>query len=98
MKKFKPIKGVNSRKRAEKFLKTNYFDYNSFEIVLDYDQYEKICPMTMQECKSFKCAAWIHAEVFLSNRGRMHMKDSIYDIRPGRCNSPLITGKLELKK
>lgn len=89
MKKYKPIKGVTSKKMAEKFLKSNLKRLN---------EHPKLCPLLDKSCVDLYCAAWKPAEVYLSNPGRMIEEQSVYDIRLGRCISPLITGKMEYSK
>jgi len=87
--KYKPTQGTTSKARAKKHLDKFFIDYNTVDIK---------CPLTGELCNGFKCAAWEKATVYLSNRGRMRSEDSIYDVRPGLCRSPVITGVIKVLK
>jgi hypothetical protein len=82
-KKYEPVQGTNSKKRAEKYLEAHIEEYNSDA---------RICPIIVEKCLGDQCVAWNSAEVYLSNPGRVHEKNSVYCIRAGHCKNPNIIG------
>lgn len=86
---YKPIKGKGSEAAAKRTLKRDYTGFNAFN---------KHCPIISRDCLSWRCAAWKEAEVYLKNPGRLTEDQSFYDIEPGYCNSPLITGEIKVLK
>jgi hypothetical protein len=84
---FKPIRGINSQDIAENFLSVHFNEINSKDV--------KICPMINDICGGARCAAWVKAEVYCTNPSRPDNL-SMYNIRPGYCRSPVITGKVDL--
>jgi hypothetical protein len=79
---YKPTQGLKGKARAQKYLKLHSDDYNDFNV---------FCPCIGDDCREEYCASWVKAEVVLSNPGR-HPENSIYDIVPGYCRNPMITG------
>ena len=84
--KYEPVQGVDSKEKAQAFLDKHEAEYN---------ECRKQCPLIRLECEEANCVAWVKAKVYLSNPSRMTLDQDIYNIKPGYCKSPLITGKIE---
>jgi hypothetical protein len=85
---FEPNQGINSKKYAEKTLGYHPIKFNTFD---------RHCPLLDKQCLLEVCGSWKNAEVYLSNPARMTKDQSIYDIEPGYCRNPLITGEINAK-
>jgi len=86
---YKTIQGEDSKEHAENWL-DKYWEH--------FNENKRTCPLMSSDCCTYDCSAWVKAKVYLSNRGRMHEHQSIYDIREGYCNSPMITGTVTIEK
>ena len=52
----------------------------------------------LHDCVGDRCASWEKAKIYLTNPGRMHDEQSIYDINYGYCRNPGITSKIYISK
>jgi hypothetical protein len=86
MRPYKPTQGTNSKAKAQKYLDFHTDDYNYSGLY---------CPCIGEGCREEYCASWVKAKVVLSNPGRLLEDQSIYDIIPGYCRNPMITGKIK---
>jgi hypothetical protein len=80
---FKTTQGVESQDRAKEHLE---------KYLIDYNVWDRICPVMGEKCHGFKCASWKKAKVFLSNLCTLPEDQSVYDIEHGSCRNPMVTG------
>jgi hypothetical protein len=82
---YTPIKGPGSRAMAQKFLDRHFDEFNEWDVY---------CPCISDDCREQYCASWVKAEVYCRN-GLSRTEKVMFDIKPGHCQNPMITGTIK---